>query len=45
MPAEDEVLDENDDSNDDIFKVSDILLHYLGVQDIMHLRMVCKSTK
>jgi len=27
-----------------IFKVSDMLLSYLSVLDIMHLRMVCKST-
>jgi len=39
MPAEDE---EQDD--DQIYKVSDILLNYLSVHDIMHMRMVCKST-
>ena len=27
-----------------VFRVSDILLDYLTVLDILHLRMVCKST-
>jgi len=41
LPAEGEPASDVDER---VFKTSDILMDFLSVQDIMHLRMVCKST-
>lgn len=36
--------DDGQNHSEQIFEVSSLLFAYLSVHDIMHLRMVCKST-